>query len=201
MYDYINGSLQTICLDYVVLDAGGIGYKICVPRVEQCRSLSSGSPLKLYVDLIIREDAHTLYGFSCPKDRDFFRLLLQVNGIGPKVAINIMSGTCAANLASALHSRDVKFLSTIPGIGKKLAERLVVELREKISSLCETGSADNTLASALSLDTCRALETLGLSMNEARKLVAQVQSRHPQTTTVEGMLQHALTIKRESKYE
>lgn len=196
MYEYIQGSLAAVCADYLVLDACGIGYKIFMPRAEKSRALPLGSTLKLHIDLIIREDSHTLYGFSSEIDRDLFRMLLQVNGIGPKVAINIMSGTSATQLATALHRKDIAFLSKIPGIGKKLAERLIVELHEKISSFAPKGSALNESASNASLDACKALETLGLSSHESRELISQVQTLHPNDATVEGMLQRALSIKR-----
>ncbi len=199
MYEYIQGLLQMVSSDHIVIDVDGIGYKICTPKTEKGRCLPGGSPLKLYVDLIIREDAHTLYGFSSSLDRDFFRLLLQVNGIGPKVAVNIMSSTSAAQLSSALHNKDTGLLSKIPGIGKKLAERLIVELHEKISSLYEPGSIQNDSATILSLDACRALQTLGLPAYEAREIISHVQAAHPQVTTVEGMVQQALIFKRSSK--
>lgn len=199
MYEYIQGALQTVSIDHIVIDVGGIGYKICTPKTEKSRCLAEGSPLKLYTDLIVREDSHTLYGFSSSLDRDFFRLLLQVNGIGPKVAVNIMSSTNAAQLANALHNKDTKLLSKIPGIGKKLAERLILELHEKISSLYEPGSFQNDPAAILSIDACRALQTLGLSSHEAREIISQVQTLHPHVTTVESMVQHALILKRSSK--
>jgi holliday junction DNA helicase RuvA len=199
MYDYIQGTLQTVYTDSLVLDTGGIGYKIFVSKTEKGRFQAPSSTLKLYIDLIIREDAHTLYGFSSIGERDLFRLLLQVNGIGPKVAINIMSSTNAVQLAAALQSKDTKLLSAIPGIGKKLADRLIVELHEKISSLFEPGSTQSNSTPPLSLDACRALETLGLSIHETRDLIAKVHALHPQISTVEGLVQQALILKRSAK--
>jgi holliday junction DNA helicase RuvA len=198
MYDYIQGSLQTVCTDFIVLDVGGIGYKIFIPRVEKSRSLPLGSSLRVYTDLIIRDDSHTLYGFSSNLDRNFFRLLLQVNGIGPKVAINIMSSACAAQLATALHSKDTRLLSKIPGIGKKLAERLVVELHEKISDLYAPGSFLSDSNAKLGFDACTALETLGIPSHEALSIIQRVQELHPQIATVESLLQQALILKRSS---
>jgi Holliday junction DNA helicase RuvA len=199
MYEYIQGELQTVSTDHIVIDVRGIGYKICTPKTEKSRALNQGAPLKLYTDLIIREDSHTLYGFSSSLDRDFFRLLLQVNGIGPKVAINIMSSTSATQLATALHNKDTSILSKIPGIGKKLADRLILELHEKISSLYEPGTYQIDPATTLGLDASKALQTLGLPAHEAREIISRVQSLHPQVTTVEGMVQHALILKRGSK--
>jgi holliday junction DNA helicase RuvA len=199
MYEYIQGQLHTVSADHIVIDVHGIGYKICTPKTEKSRCLPEGSQLKVYTDLIIREDSHTLYGFSSSLDRDFFRLLLQVNGIGPKVAINIMSSTSAAQLGTALQNKDSKNLSKIQGIGKKLAERLILELHEKISSLYEPGSLRDDSATVLGLDACRALQTLGISSHEAREIVCHVQTHHPQVTTVEGIVQQSLIFKRSSK--
>lgn len=132
MYEYLEGTLHAILPDSAILDIGGIGYHIHISKTCPSRYLPPGQKLKLYVDLVIREDAHTLYGFASPHDRDFFRLLQQVNGIGPKVALNILGHAPAAELATTLFRKDTKSLSSIPGIGKKLAERLVVELYERI---------------------------------------------------------------------
>jgi Holliday junction DNA helicase RuvA len=191
MYEYLEGTLLSILTDAAILDIGGIGYHIHISKTCPSRCLPSGQKLKLYVDLVVREDAHTLYGFATPRDRDFFRLLQQVNGIGPKVALNILSHAPAEELAAILFRRDTKSLSSIPGIGKKLAERLVVELNERIGDFVTSSSTPS-----LSQDAIRALQTLGFSSSEARHAISTAQKDSPALSSVEQIVQYALSTKR-----
>ena len=192
MFEYLEGTLQSITSDATILDVGGIGYRIHTPKTCASRCLPQNQRLKLYVDLVIREDAHTLYGFSSPQDRDFFQLLQQVNGIGPKVALNILSHAPVSEIASTIFQKDAKTLSSIPGIGKKLAERLIVELHERIDSLVASGtcSSSPTIHEAI-----RALQTLGFSASEARNAISTAKNHFPQTTSIEQLIQHALSTR------
>jgi holliday junction DNA helicase RuvA len=199
MYDYLQGFLQTVESEFLVIDVGGVGYKIFISKREASRCLPIKSSIKLFTDLIIREDAHILYGFSQNNDREIFRLLLQVNGIGPRVALNIISNASLPHLVGALQQKDSRFLSAIPGIGKKLAERLIVELHEKIFPFLERTSSHEQTTAPLSLDACKALETLGLPIHETRALISKVQHLHPSISTVEGLVQQALVLKHEAK--
>ena len=191
MYEYLEGTLHAISSDCVILDIGGIGYTIHISKTCPSRCRPPGQKLKLYVDLVIREDAHTLYGFATPHDRDFFRLLQQVNGIGPKVALNILSHAPAEELASILFRKDTKSLSSVQGIGKKLAERLVVELHERIGDFVTSGSAPS-----ITQDAIRALQTLGFSPTEARNAISLAQKESPHLSSVGQIVQYALSTKR-----
>ena len=193
MYEYLEGALQTVLPDALVLDIGGIGFRVHTPKTCSARCAPLGHKMKLYVDLVIREDAHLLYGFSSTQERGFFRLLQQVSGIGPKVALNILSHAPVSDLASTLFHKDARALASVPGIGKKLAERLIVELHEKIGDLIAVGSRSSLPAVS---DAVQALQTLGFSAAEARSAVASAQKALPDATTVEQLIQHALSTRR-----
>lgn len=192
MYEYLEGTLHAILSEAAILDIGGIAYHIHISKTCPSRIFPLGQKLKLYVDLVVREDSHTLYGFATSQDRDFFRLLQQVSGIGPKVALNILSHASAPEIASTLFRKDTKSLSSIPGIGKKLAERLVLELHERIGDLVTDGAV---LASSVTQDAIKALQTLGLSSTEARAAISSALKSSPHLSSVEQLVQHALSTK------
>ena len=191
MYEYFEGLIQAVLSDSVIIDIGGIGYRIYVSKTCPSRCTPVGQKLKMYVDLIVREDALSLFGFATAGDRDFFRLLQQVNGIGPKVALNILSHAPASELAVTLFRKDTKSLSSIPGIGKKLAERLVVELYERIGDF-----VSSTPTMSITQDAICALQTLGFSTTEARSAISSVQKEHPTLSSIEQLVQLALSMKR-----
>ena len=193
MYEYLEGALQAVLSDALVLDIGGIGFLVHTSKTCAARCAPMGQKLKLYVDLVIREDAHTLYGFSSTQERDFFRLLQQVSGIGPKVALNILSHAPVSELAATLFHKDAKTLSSVPGIGKKLAERLIVELHEKIGDLVTVSSRSSLPAAN---DAIQALQTLGFSAAEARSAIASAQKELPNAKSVEQLIQYALSTRR-----
>ena len=193
MYEYLQGTLQTVLADAVVLDIGGIGYRVHVATTCSSRCAPIGHTIKLTVDLVIRDDAHTLYGFASAHNRDFFRLLQQVNGIGPRAALNILSHAPAEEIASMLIRKDTKSLSSISGIGKKLAERLVVELNEKVAEFI-TSEVQNSTASGQAA--IQALQTLGFSTVEAKEAIAEAQKHFARAATVEQLIQYALSTKR-----
>ena len=192
MYEYLEGTLQSLIPEAIVLDIGGIGFLIRTPKMCSARCLPIGQKMKIYVDLVIREDAHVLYGFSSTQERDFFRLLQQVSGIGPKVALNILSHAPVQEIASTLLHKDVKALASVPGIGKKLAERLIVELYEKIGDLAMMSASSSLPAMH---DAVQALQTLGFSAAEARLAVSSAQKTLPKAS-MEQLIQHALVTRR-----
>ena len=193
MYEYLEGTLQAILTDSAVLDIGGVGYLIHISKSCATRCLPLGTKIKLHVDLAIREDAHTLYGFSTSQDRDFFRLLQQVSGIGPRVALNILGHSPVPELAATLFRKDTKSLSSISGIGKKMAERLVVELHEKITDFLTSGLPNSP---SVVQDAIRALQTLGFSSTEAKEAISTAQKNSSSSATIEQLIQYALSTKR-----
>lgn len=199
MYEFIKGPVCDISSEYIVIETNGLGYKVITPKNDASKLLSLGSPSTLYVEPIIREDMHTLYGFSDKKERDFFRLLIQVNGIGPKLAISILSSATATDIVQSIQNKNTKHLSSFPGIGKKLAERLILELSEKISPMYAKMTASSPCNMHIALGAEQALQTLGFSSMEAAKIIRAVQEKYPNIDSIENMVQHALIVKRTVK--
>src|SRR5271169_1191679 len=133
MITFLQGKLVEAIPTQVIVDVNGVGYEVLIPLSSFDKLPQPGQELKLLTQLIVREDAHILYGFASEAERDLFRLLVNsVSGIGPKTALNILSGMNAVVFRGAVANGDVKALSQISGVGKKTAERIVVELRDKV---------------------------------------------------------------------
>jgi Holliday junction DNA helicase RuvA len=135
MITSIQGTLVSATPLSAVVELNGLGYEVHIPVTTAERLPTTGNQVKLHTLVIYREDAHTLYGFATIEDRDFFRLLIEnVTGVGPKMALSILSKLSLASLESAISTGDIALLAKCPGIGKKTAERLVVELRGKVGA-------------------------------------------------------------------
>ncbi len=140
MITFLYGKLVESLPTQVIVDVNGIGYEVLIPLSSFDKLPSPGGEVKLLTQLIVREDAHILYGFATAVERDLFRMLINnVSGIGPKTALNILSGMNAVAFRGAVANGDVKSLSQISGVGKKTAERIVVELRDKIGAAGRVG--------------------------------------------------------------
>ena len=181
-----------------VIEAGGIGYEIHIPITTAEKLPVTGKSFKLFTHAVYREDNHSLYGFAEREDRDFFRLLVErVSGIGPKIALNIMSRMSSATLKQAISKSDVALLSKCPGIGKKTAERLVIELRDKVfsDSGIETlssvstggGSSPSTIQDAVA-----ALVTLGYKPADADKAARKASSLLGSEASTQALIKQAL---------
>jgi Holliday junction DNA helicase RuvA len=171
MYDYLEGKLAQLAPARLVIDVHGVGYELIVP-------LSSNFParevLRVYVHQVVREDEHRLYGFSDAGTRDLFRLLLTVRGVGPAAALGLLSGLSAADLVGAIREGDLRKLTSVKGIGKKTAEQLLLDLREKILSFSQrspTGALSRTSTDQRVEDAVTALLGIGFGEKEARKSV------------------------------
>jgi Holliday junction DNA helicase RuvA len=135
MIGFLHGKLIEAQPTHVVIDVQGVGYEVSIPLSSYDRLPAPGQGVKILTHLAVREDAHVLYGFMSAGERDLFRLLINtVSGIGPKIALSVLSGMSVTAFRGAVASSDVKALSQIPGIGKKTAERIVVELRDKVGA-------------------------------------------------------------------
>jgi Holliday junction DNA helicase RuvA len=159
-----------------VVDVGGVGYEVFIPLSSFDKLPQPGGEVKLLTHLSIRDDAHILYGFMTDSERDLFRLLIRhVSGIGPKIALNVLSGTTTASLRSAVANGDVKALSRISGVGKKTAERIVVELKDKLGDEIAwegDGAAPELSADEQKVaDAVSALIALGSKPKEAQEAV------------------------------
>src|SRR4029079_13665538 len=133
MITFLKGTLVDALPTQVTVDVQGVGYDVLIPLSSFDKLPQPGQAIKILTHLAVREDAHVLYGFMTVAERDLFRLLINtVSGIGPKIALNVLSGTSVNTLRAAVASGDVKMLSQINGVGKKTAERIVVELKDKM---------------------------------------------------------------------
>lgn len=183
----------------VVLEAAGIGYEIHIPVSSAEKVPAIGSECSLFIHSVYREDSATLYGFASREDRDFFRLLVEkVSGIGPKIGISILSRMSTDLLRSAIASSDVTLLSKCPGIGKKTAERLIIELKDKVGLTSEgsvplasdIGSPENPSAFR---DAVSSLMILGYKPADADKLVRRAVSELGSNSSVESLIKSALS--------
>jgi len=178
MISHLNGILEHIDKDHVVIDVGNVGYKVHVPSTVLSRLPQTGDKVKLFTIQVVREDSVALYGFINKEERSLFSLFLSVSGIGPKLALALISGFTLDRLVAAIAQADVSLLSSIPGIGRKTAERIIVELKEKISKAyalkpAELGlgmKGDQTIIS----DSIAALISLGYTPREARETIMRL---------------------------
>lgn len=146
MITSIQGLLTAATPLHAIIELNGLGYEVNIPVTTAEKLPATGSTVKLHTLVIYREDSQTLYGFATPAERDFFRLMIEhVTGVGPKMALTIMSKLSLPSLQSAIGNGDIATLAKCPGIGKKTAERLVIELRTKVGI---TGSAETILSAS-----------------------------------------------------
>lgn len=165
MIGRIKGYLVEKTPPFILLDAQGVGYEIEVPMTTFFNLPEVGSEITLLTHLVVREDAHLLFGFATPTERQMFRQLIKINGIGAKVALSILSSIESNELANAIKTDDTNILIKIPGIGKKTAERLVLELKDKIKDLDVTKSSKILVTNIDDIE--NALISLGYSNRDA----------------------------------
>ncbi len=178
MYSYLQGVLKEKSPTIVTLDIHGIGYELIVPLSTHHKLPAAGHSIKLLVHFVVREDAQQLYGFLTEEERSLFRLLLGVSGIGPKMAITVLSGIGIQELKRAIVNGAVPVLCSISGIGRKTAERIVVELREKIILDEQQESAVTKLTANQTLvnDSLQALVSLGYKKQDANAAIQKALS-------------------------
>jgi Holliday junction DNA helicase RuvA len=197
MITFLHGKLVEALPTQVVVDVNGVGYEALIPLSSFDKLPQPGGDVKLLTQLVIREDAHVLYGFATTAERDLFRLLINnVSGIGPKTALNILSGMNPVAFRGAVADSDVKSLSQISGVGKKTAERIVVELRDKVGAAgaWEASSAARSLSVADQKinDAVLALMALGFKQIEAHDTVRAAQTMLGVAATVEQLVRASL---------
>jgi Holliday junction DNA helicase RuvA len=176
------GQLRGIILEkqppLLLLSVNGVGYEIDAPMSTFYRLPDVGQEIILHTHLIVREDAHHLYGFNDKEDRAMFRTLLKVNGVGPRMALTILSSMDTAAFVRCIAHNDIASLVNLPGVGKKTAERLLIEMRDKIAHWLDQASAPVTIASgsrnSIVQDAISALIALGYKPTEASRVVSKV---------------------------
>ena len=197
MITFLHGKLTEVLPTQITVDVGGVGYELLIPLSSFNKLPQPGQELRILTHLAIREDAHVLYGFMSAQERDLFRMLINtVSGIGPKIALNILSGVSVTAFRGAVANGDVKALSQISGVGKKTAERIVVELKDKIgmAGALEAASAKQALSPSdqkLS-DAVLALMALGFKQIDAHDAVRGAQVMLGEKATVEDLVRACL---------
>jgi Holliday junction DNA helicase RuvA len=199
MITSVSGTLVSATPLAAVIECGGLGYEVHIPVTTAERLPAPGQAARLHTLAVYREDSQTLYGFATAEERDFFRLLVEkVTGVGPKMALSVMSKLSLPTLKSAIASGDVGLLSKCPGIGKKTAERLVIELRDTVGAAglvitaktagdAATPATDNRIGDAV-----LALTALGYKAADADKAVRQAWVALGPTATTEALIKKAL---------
>ena len=193
MIAHLRGRLLRKAPQAVVIDVGGVGYRASIPVSTFYRLGEEGSDVSLRIHTHVREDTLALFGFASTVEHELFERLIDVAGVGPRLALNILSGIEAADLVEALRSSDVARLVRVPGVGRKTAERLVVELKDKMPAAA--ASTGQTVSTALTPkdDLLSALANLGYSRGEAERGVDRA-LRDDGTGRFEDLLRRALQV-------
>ena len=190
MITYLDGVLRDVLPTQVVIEVHGVGYEVLIPLSSYDRLPQPGQPVRLLTHLQVREDAHILFGFASPEERDLFRLLVtRVSGVGPKLALAVLSGMDVMRFKAAVVDSDIASISKISGLGKKTAERIVLELKDKlgVAAAWEAASADQapSVEARAANDAVLALIALGYRQVDAAKSVREVALKNKEAGTEE----------------
>ncbi len=200
MIGHLRGTLLEKTPNRVVLDAGGVGYEVLIPISTYTALPDEGAGAALRIFTHVREDTLSLFGFATPEEKNVFERLISVSGIGPKLGLQVLSGLPTPELVSAIRAGDVARLVRIPGVGKKTAERIVLELKEKMSGVdsgphgVPTAGTDTGL-SGMENDILSALQNLGCSRQAAEEAIRKVKERGA-PDTFEPFFRQALALVR-----
>ena len=197
MITFLDGKLVSALPTQAIIDVGGIGYEVFIPLSSYDRLPAPGQTVRVLTHLHVREDAHILYGFMSAPERDLFRLLVNnVSGIGPKLALAVLSGMSVNNFKAAVVNNDVVSLSKISGVGKKTAERMVLELKDRVGAAAawEAASAAHaqTPEQEQANEAVLGLIALGYKQVDAHKLVRDLQEREGAGKSAEELVKMAL---------
>ncbi len=181
---------------HITVEVNGVGYRVFIPLSTFYELSEEGSPVSLNIFTAVREDAINLYGFRTFEEKQLFELLLSVNGIGPKLAINLLSGISSADFIRAVFTEDRHTLTKIPGVGRKMADRMILELRDRVIKL-DTGAAREETSAVTRLDSVvedalSALVNLGYKKSYARSVLDQIVDGSAQQWSLEDLLKEAL---------
>ncbi len=200
MIAYIKGTLTEKDPDRVVIEAAGVGYELLIPVSTFDRLPKTGGEAKLLAWHCVREDDEILFGFATAEEREMFLKLTQVSGVGPKIALAILSGSSIGELSLAIASGNAKRISSIKGVGKKTAEKICVELKDKVNAIAALAATSRRGAGAdarapVMRDAILALSALGFSEETANKMVMDVLEANPDVKDVETIVRCALSRK------
>jgi holliday junction DNA helicase RuvA len=199
MIAFLEGVLAESLPTHIVVNVHGVGYHVLIPLSSYDRLPAPGAPIKILTHLVVREDAQVLYGFGSSAERDLFQMLINhVTGVGPKLALAVLSGISLEMFKAAVVAGDIAAISLIKGVGKKTAERIVLELKDKVGVAAEweaasAGHAPGPRDRAIH-DTVLALISLGYKQVEAHKAVKKALEGHSDTPAAEDLVRMALKI-------
>lgn len=196
MIAWLSGRLRHKAADYLIIDVAGVGYQVAVPLSTYCGIPDDGQDVSLHIHTHVREDSLSLFGFLTEAEKDMFLLLLGVSGIGPKLALSILSSISVQDLAHTISASDDSRLCTIPGIGKKTAARMVLELKDKMKLVVSVITAPLTGPAVVSddiEDVISALVNLGYRRPQAEETVKKVRHSRP-GIAVEELIREALSM-------
>jgi len=193
MIGQLRGNLVSSRSDALIIDVQGVGYEVSVPASTTNKLPVVGAPLELKIYTHVREDQLTLYGFLSDAEKEIFQLLLSISGVGPKVALTVVSEISPNELVQTVLTGNFQRFKSIPGIGKKTAERLVLELREKVKKLSTTLVATDTpMKSDALMDLTSALSNLGYKQNEIDRAVSHMKTDANPNAKFEELLRKSL---------
>ncbi len=194
MIAYVRGVLAEKSPTRAVLEAAGVGYELLIPISTYEKLPREGAEAKLLAYHCVREDDEILFGFATAHERELFVKLTGVSGVGPKIALAILSGASVGELALAIASGDAKRLAAVKGVGKKTAAKICVELRDKVDALAFSarGADGRPAASPIAADAVAALRALGFSDETSAKMVADILAKNPDAESVERVIKLAL---------
>ena len=194
MIGRIRGILAEKAPTEVLVMTGGVGYEVQIPLSAFERLPEIGEELELHTHLAVREDAQVLFGFPDAREKQAFRHLIKVSGVGPRMALALLSGMSAGELVAAVQGGDVSRLSSVPGIGRKTAERIIVELRDRLDddSVVQLPHEAGRTAAGGGREAEDALVSLGYKQQQAARLIARIKRDHPGAAETEDLVRLAL---------
>ena len=193
MIAYVRGTLIEKEPTRAVIEAGGVGYELLVSLATYEKLPRVGSEAKLLACHCVREDDEILFGFATADEKAMFEKLISVSGVGPKIALAILSGSSIAELSMSIAGGDAKRLSSIKGVGKKTAEKICVELRDKVSEFAFSGRGGEAAVSPVVRDAVSALRALGFNEETSSKMVSDVLAKHAEIDSVEQIIKMSLS--------
>jgi Holliday junction DNA helicase RuvA len=198
MIAHLQGVLVVKTVDRVVLDVHGVGYQVVVPLSTYYALPDLQERVTLLTTMYVREDTMRLYGFATPEEQEMFELLISVSSVGPRLALNMLSSLTAADLQQAIAQAATRRLQAIPGVGRKTAERVVLELQDKMATLALTATGQAglmvTADEQVMRDVISALLNLGYRQQEAERAVRTARAKHDDNLTLEALLKDALQV-------
>ncbi len=200
MYEFLEGRIASQSPTRLVLDVGGVGYDLAVPLGASFGGRGADAPARAWTHLVVRDDAHLLFGFPDAGTRDLFRMLLTVRGVGPTMALGLLSGLSADELLLALQEGDAKRFTVVKGVGRKTADQIVLDLRDKTGEIAgllgrapaaPLPSSAEPVLGGLERDAVHALLSIGYGEKDARKAVARAAAKAPDAD-LEALIRAAL---------